>query len=526
MTTTTTFKWSIQDVEDLLKGTKHLIGSIKHSSFDNNELLLSKPYFIHNLLLEAIVEQPDDDHQSSTADDASKIWKEIIGNLRWLLNQSLMYNYDSNDDNEANLYFSKNLQHLSDGGGKKDIASNTLGEMVKWFPELSLEQIRKNVNFATFLVENVTPGDANRDVDLSADNRVSTWMSFNHHPQSGKQKFLLKTIDPQTKTAMLKRIVPPMNIHPRYGLKFEQKEENVYKADDIKNIFFRSRGTSTVLTFTFLVGRLLRNTNDDDEEMVPVDAHSSINDGDDEEEVEEEQFILNDRHWSEMRKPVEKFRGVSIVNRRGGGGGDGNSAAGLFDLYLHGAVSEETGGKENRLLMARNLEKSQFYTLQVKWGAEIVQVDKSVRILPSFYAIHHNDKCSIKQSFKNTLISDEIRPAFYLGGFVSRTRVVSSVLQQQQQRIDLPRIIRRKSEFKYVKSKCFTGLVCNLEILKTRTKNVPPELLDFIVKRQSVRNRRPRPPPSAGDAAAAADDDDDGVRVEQFIKKDVWMGSA
>ena len=118
MTTTTTFKWSIQDVKDLLKGTKHLIENVNHSSFDNNELLLSKPYFIHNLLLEAIAEQPDDD-QSSIADDTSKIWREIIGNLRWLLNQSLMYNYDSNDDNEANLYFSKNLQHLSDGGGKK-----------------------------------------------------------------------------------------------------------------------------------------------------------------------------------------------------------------------------------------------------------------------------------------------------------------------------------------------------------------------------------------------------------------------
>ena len=84
--------------------------------------------------------------------------------------------------------------------------------------------------------------------------------------------------------------------------------------------------------------------------------------------------------------------------------------------------------------MARNLEKSQFYTLQVKWGAEIPQVDHSVRILPSFYAIHHNGKCSIKQSFKNTLISDEIRPAFYLGGFVSRTRDVSVL---QQQRVDL-----------------------------------------------------------------------------------------
>ena len=373
-----------------------------------------------------------------------------------------------------------------------------------------MEQIRKNGNFATFLVENVSPSDTHRDVELSADNKVSTWISFNH--QSSKEKILLKTIDSQTKAAGLKRIVPVWNIHPRYGLKFEQKEENVYKVVDIKNIFFRSRGTSIVLTFTFLVGRSLRNTDDDhddddDEEMVPV-ACSSTNDGgggddeDEDDQDDEEQFILNDFHWSEMHRPVDNFRGVSIVNHRGGGGKDN-----LFDLYLHGAVSGETGGKENRLLIARNLKKSQFYTLQVKWGAEIVQVDKSVRILPSFYAIHYNGKCTIKQSFQNTLISDEIRPAFCLGGFVSRTRNTipdsSSVLQQ-----NLPRIIRRKSDSKQVKSKCFTGLVCNLEILKTRLRNVPPELLDFIVKRQSVRNR-PRPPPSNN--------------VEQFIKKDVWM---
>ena len=115
------FKWSIQNVEDLLKGTKHLIGSIKHSSFDNNELLLNKPYFIHNLLLQAIAELPPDDNDNkdrglyaSANNDTTSIntWKEIIGNLRWLLNQSLMYNYNSNDDTEASLYFSKTYNNF------------------------------------------------------------------------------------------------------------------------------------------------------------------------------------------------------------------------------------------------------------------------------------------------------------------------------------------------------------------------------------------------------------------------------
>ena len=165
-----------------------------------------------------------------------------------------------------------------------------------------------------------------------------------NHPQSSQQKILLKTIDPQTKAAGLKRIVPTWNIHPRYGLKFEQKEENVYKVVDIKNIFFRSRATSIKLSFTFLVGRSLRNTNDvddDDEEMIPITAHSNTNDGDDEddEKEEEEQFILNDFHWSEMHRPIENFRVVSIINHRGN----------LIDLYLHGAISREIGGKENHL---------------------------------------------------------------------------------------------------------------------------------------------------------------------------------
>merc|ERR1712168_497745 len=124
--------------------------------------------------------------------------------------------------------------------------------MIKWFLELALEQIRKNVNFATFLVENVPPAADHPDVELNSDNRVSTWLSFNH--RSIKKKImatLLKHLDSKTKPTELKKITPAWNIVTRYGLKFKQEEENVYKIDDIKHIFLRSRENNIVLTFTF-----------------------------------------------------------------------------------------------------------------------------------------------------------------------------------------------------------------------------------------------------------------------------------
>ena len=482
------FKWSIQDVEDLLKGTKHLIESIKHSSHNNNELLLCKPFCINNLLLEAIVEQPANDQQSSTTTTTTTTtttWKEIIGNLRWLLNQSLMYNYDSNDDTEASLYFSKNI-HPDIGGKKDDIIgrNSTLGEMIKWFPELALEQIRKNVNFATFLVENVPPANY-PDVELTPDNRVLTWLSFNN--RSIKKKItatLLKPFDLNTKPAELKQITPAWNNVTRYGLKFKQEEENVYKIDNVKHIFLRSRENNIVLTFTFLVGPLPKkpgppravDDDDDDQLMLNVEnnnnnfAAAAAGNSNEEEEEEREQFILNDYHWrTERHRPNENFRGVSIVNHhhQQQQQQQEEGVVALFDLHLHGAVSADNGGgggKENRLVIAKNLRKSHFYTLQVKWGAEIKQRDGTVHVLPSFYAVYDNDKCLTKQSFQNTLIAEEIYPAFYLGGFVYGTKNTINVPSSSSSL--LPRIIQKKSDSRMVKSKCLRKLLPQANVSK------------------------------------------------------------
>ena len=156
--------------------------------------------------------------------------------------------------------------------------------------------------------------------------------------------------------------------------------------------------------------------------------------------------------------------------------------------------------------------KNHTFTLKVKWGAEIKQPDGTVHVLPSFYAVYDNDKCLTKQSFQNTLIAEEIHPAFYLGGFVYSTK---NTINEPSSSL-LPQIIQKKSDSRVVKSKCFTGVVCNLEILKTSVKNIPSELFDFIVKRQKMKNRRMPP----------AHDDDDNDFLKQFIKKDVWMMSS
>ena len=59
-----------------------------------------------------------------------------------------------------------------------------------------------------------------------------------------------------------------------------------------------------------------------------------------------------------------------------------------------------------------------------------------------------------------------IRPAFYLGGFAALTKEREGI----------------------VKSKMFTGIISNLEIINTRSNYIPEELLDFVRMKQTIRN--------------------------------------
>ena len=59
-----------------------------------------------------------------------------------------------------------------------------------------------------------------------------------------------------------------------------------------------------------------------------------------------------------------------------------------------------------------------------------------------------------------------VRPAFYVGGFNASTKERGGI----------------------VKSKMFTGIISNLEIINTRSNYIPGELLDFVRMKQTIRN--------------------------------------
>ena len=299
--------------------------------------------------------------------------------------------------------------------------SSNLKELIKWFPELAIEQIRKNVNFSTFLVERLPP-DENWDVELSSDKRVTAWRSFNHS-QEGKV-----TLTPIGRSVVLKELLPPLNIHQRYGLKFEG--QGAYYTSKI--LFLRNKVNTVVLTMTFSV----------DDVSPPA-----------------EEFILNDYHPDE--KTEEHFRGISIAAN------DEEEEA--FDLYLHGAVDNT-----NRLKIGTALKTSWFYTVQIKWGAQITQPNGSVRLLDSSYAIYENVdfdvKCLVEKTFQSPLISDEQTLTLSIGGKKTRSSGADGY---------------------------FRGVVSNVEILQTGYETIPEELLYFVVTKQLLINDDWGPPPRA-----------------------------
>ena len=71
-----------------------------------------------------------------------------------------------------------------------------------------------------------------------------------------------------------------------------------------------------------------------------------------------------------------------------------------------------------------------------------------------------------KTSFQHNDLPDGVTPAFYLGGFNASTDIGGKVL----------------------KSKSFTGILSNLEIIDTYHPSIPTELLEVIVQNQTVIN--------------------------------------
>ena len=292
-------------------------------------------------------------------------------------------------------------------GGIKDV--------IRWFPDMICEQIRKNVNALTFLIESIPPAKESDDVELSSDKAVKKWKAFND-----RENKVLAPVN-QEKGGELKKIDNASSVVlTRYGLVLNKKHENMYYMKNCMKMFLSQNRNTVALTMTFSVGV------EDDDKIDP-----------------EEEFIISDYRWTKHDKSGDKYRGVSIIPRPNE----------KFDLYLHGALGED--GK-NTLKIGNNLEKYVFHTLQAVWSAS-----------SGFYLLYKNGKALIdKTSFQHNTLPVEMRPGFYLGGFNAATGGGAAI----------------------VKSKCFTGVVSNLEIINTINPSIPSELLRFIVKKQTIHS--------------------------------------
>ena len=439
------FNWTIEDVENLLSGSQFLICcSMIPSSFDNNELILNKPRFINQLIhqISKQDEKSNKDCLSTNGLPFNNQWGDVKGVLRWLLNQALLYNFNTNDNTEARLYFSPDGRdrqcHSCDDEDKK-IISNDLEGVIKWFPNLAKNEIRKDVNTLTLLVETLPP-KTDSDVELTRDNRVATWKSFNDF--RGK-KMIMKIVDKKTEGSNLKLLTDRLDPIKRYGLQFEgYTERNMYKLFSNHSLSLRDRGRNVVLTLTFLVGELQR-------------TETEFSQG----ESLTEEFIVNDYGWTMKEPNPSKCRGISVERKAGGK---------KFDLFLHGAISSE--GINNfpavhRIKIASTLNTSWFYTLQVKWPRTITSSRDDKNQSPKgFYKLFESGKVFINGSFHSSLVDEAERPAFYIGG------------------------LNTGAGEKLVKSNCFLGILTNLEIMRTIYDSIPKALLNFIASRQMLIN--------------------------------------
>ena len=69
-----------------------------------------------------------------------------------------------------------------------------------------------------------------------------------------------------------------------------------------------------------------------------------------------------------------------------------------------------------------------------------------------------------KTFFKHNEGPSVTKPAFYLGGFNAST----------------------KEEKEVIKSKCFTGIISNLEVITTQESAIPTQMLEFIIEKQII----------------------------------------
>ena len=117
------YEWTVHDIELLLNGTSELMDTFQ-SKYD---LLIARPELLSYLLTKSL---------KIRATPPSKL---VIAKLRWLINKSIEVNGGG-----ANSSSRHHHQQQPD----------VLEKFVRWFPTLTITEIRQNLNIICFLIEN------------------------------------------------------------------------------------------------------------------------------------------------------------------------------------------------------------------------------------------------------------------------------------------------------------------------------------------------------------------------------------
>ena len=322
-----------------------------------------------------------------------------------------------------------------------------LTSIIKWFPFMTLQQIRDHVNLATFKIDN-----KKTDVDLEQD-RVTKWKAAN-----AEKKIALIPVGEKGTIVNL----GDDESHATYGLVFDNREETMYYIEKCDREYL-SLDSNVMLTMTFLVGEYeppepLRGDNRrrphsnssnwpphdmpwDGPRPAKAPRHQAQDDT-----RHKRQFLINDYQYSSRETSYDKLRGVSVFVKDQS-----------FDLQLHGGFAEKDESDDFSLTIARDLEMDKFYTLQICWN----------KSAGSYYSLYKDSSClENRVPFRNAPVRKTTKTALYLGGFNDSSTAAEVVKKTQ----------------------LFKGVISNIEILTRWGDVVPKNLAEFISKAQIVEN--------------------------------------
>ena len=210
------YKCSPEEVLSILASSRQL--QTITSSFNNEELLLENPKFIKNLIVENTL--------SSNNDSGDKLRRQVLAELRSLLQRSKEFNFDNNT--ASDIFFSKTTQDdQCEEKNSKQLSS--ISSVIKWFPWMALHQIQTHSNALTYKIENISPSD-DYDVVLTKDKKfVIKWRSC-----SSDIKNILIPVTKETHPGKLQKLTPPMEKKAFYGLTFDSKFQNMYTIENCK----------------------------------------------------------------------------------------------------------------------------------------------------------------------------------------------------------------------------------------------------------------------------------------------------